>query len=66
MEFQKKCAGHIIYRVAFVGNNEIINPQKIFDEIEVTLVSPKTPDWLKDWVDSEEKRPRPPMQNNLL
>ena len=59
---KKECAGHIIYRAAFVGNNGIINPQKIFDEIEVALVSPKMPDWLTDWVDSEEKRPWPPMQ----
>ena len=59
---KKECAGHIIYRAAFVGNNGIINPQKVFDEIAVALVSPKMPDWLKDWVDSEEKRPWPPMQ----
>ena len=59
---KKECAGHIIYRAAFVGKNGIINPQQVFDEIEVTLVSPKMPDWLKDWVDSEEKRPWPPMQ----
>ena len=59
---KKECAGHIVYRAAFVGANGIINPQRIFDEIEKNLFSPKMPDWLSVWVNSENKRPWPPMQ----
>ena len=33
-----------------------------FDEIEKNLVSPKIPDWLNVWVNSENKRPWPPTQ----
>ncbi len=59
---KKECAGHIVYRAAFVGAGGIINPQRIFDEIEKNLLSPKMPDWLSVWVTSENKRPWPPMQ----
>ena len=33
-----------------------------FDEIKLKQQSPKMPDWLMGWVDSEKKRPWPPMQ----
>ena len=59
---KKECAGHIVYRAAFVGANGIISPQRVFDEIEKNLLSPKMPDWLSVWVNSENKRPWPPMQ----
>ena len=62
---KKECAGHIVYRAAFVGADGIINPQRIFDEIEKNLLSPKMPDWLSVWVNSENKRPWPPMQEYL-
>ena len=57
-----ECAGHIIYRAAFVGKDGIIDPQRIFDEIKLKQQSPKMPEWLRGWVDSEKKRPWPPMQ----
>ena len=59
---KNECAGHIIYRAAFVGKDGIIDPQRIFDEIKLKQQSPKMPDWLRGWVESEKKRPWPPMQ----
>ena len=59
---KNECSGHIVYRAAFVGKDGIIDPQRIFDEIELKQQSPKMPDWLRGWVESEKKRPWPPMQ----
>ena len=63
---KKECAGHIVYRAAFVGANGIINPQRIFDEIEKTFFHPKCQTGLVFGLTLKTRDPGPQCKNNLL
>ena len=55
-----ECAGHIVYRSAFVDKKGIINPDKIIEALGEKIERPKMPDWITKWIEAENNRPWPP------
>ena len=51
------CAGHIVYRGAFVGHDGIVSP------LGETADRPEIPEWVATWIAAEDMRPWPPMQD---
>lgn len=58
-----QCANHIIYRAAMTDKNGIIAPAKVVADLGHDIESPEAPDWIKAWIETENKRPWPPMQD---
>jgi hypothetical protein len=57
------CAGHIVYRGAFVGHDGIVSPDCIWSALGATSDKPEIPQWVATWISAEEMRPWPPMQD---
>lgn len=57
------CAGHIVYRGAFVGHNGIVSPDRIWSALGETADRPNIPGWVANWIAAEDMRPWPPMQD---
>ncbi len=55
-----ECAGHIIYRSAFVDRTGIINPDVVVEALGEKIERPSIPEWIAKWVDAENNRPWPP------
>ena len=60
-----ECAGHIVYRSAFVDKNGIVNPDKVGEALGYTGARPEIPNWIEAWRTAEDQRPWPPMQEEL-
>jgi hypothetical protein len=57
------CAGHIVYRGAFVGHDGIVSPDRIWSALSETADRPEIPEWVATWIAAEDMRPWPPMQD---
>jgi hypothetical protein len=55
-----ECAGHIIYRSAFVDKAGIINPERVIEALGEEIEQPSIPDWISKWIEAENNRPWPP------
>ena len=55
-----ECAGHIVYRSAFIDSVGIINPDKVIQALGVNVGRPKIPNWVASWSEAENNRPWPP------
>ena len=58
-----ECANHIVYRSAVTGKNGIVPPGEVIRELGVDEVSPPAPEWVKAWIEADDVRPWPPMQD---
>ena len=58
-----ECAGHIVYRGAFVGHEGIVSPERIWSALGETADRPDIPEWVATWIAAEDMRPWPPMQD---
>lgn len=58
-----ECASHVLYRMAITDKNGIVAPEKALPDMgfEGRVLSP--PDWVAAWIEAENARPWPPMQN---
>ena len=57
------CAGHIVYRGAFVGHDGIVSPDLIWSALGETADRPNIPGWVATWIAAEDMRPWPPMKD---
>ena len=55
-----ECAGHIVYRTAFVDRTGIINPDIVIESLGEKAERPPIPSWIAKWIEAENNRPWPP------
>ena len=58
-----ECANHIVYRSAVTGKGGIVSPEAVIAELEPEAEKPPVPAWIGAWIDAEDTRPWPPMQD---
>ncbi len=58
-----ECASHVLYRAAVTDKNGIVPPARVLAEMGREGPSPRMPDWIKSWCETESQRPWPPMQD---
>lgn len=59
-----ECANHAVYRAAVTDRNGIVAPDIVADKMgRSDLISPDMPDWVALWLQAEDARPWPPMQD---
>ncbi|MEI4195749.1 acyl-CoA thioesterase [Roseovarius sp. E0-M6] len=58
-----ECSSHVVYRSAITGKDGIVPPDDVLIALEHDRKSPEMPAWIRAWVDAEEHRPWPPMQD---
>lgn len=59
------CANHIVYRAAMTGKGGIVPPEQVAEAMGAHPVPPKAPDWVLAWIEADQIRPWPPMQEDL-
>lgn len=57
------CANHALYRTAVTDATGIVSPQRVMTAMKQTVPTPDVPDWVRNWIEAEETRPWPPMQD---
>ncbi len=57
------CASHAVFRTAVTSAAGMIAPARVMDLLGQPSVSPELPDWVAKWVEAEDARPWPPMQD---
>lgn len=57
-----ECAGHIVYRSAFVDKKGIVPAETVVRALGYDGPTPTIPDWIQTWITAEDQRPWPPMQ----
>jgi len=60
-----ECASHVVLRVAVVDKNGMVRPSKVVEAMGHDAPSPEAPDWIKTWLQAEDERPWPPMQDDV-
>lgn len=60
-----ECANHAVLRTAVTDKNGIVSPDKVVSAMGHSEPSPEPPEWVKLWLQSEEMRPWPPMQDKV-
>ncbi|WP_417723295.1 thioesterase family protein [Salipiger sp.] len=60
-----ECANHAVYRSAATGRTGIVPPDRLMQALGIEADSPPLPDWVRDWLDAESRRPWPPMQTEV-
>ena len=60
VEKNGECAGHIVYRTAFVDRTGIINPDIVNETLGKKAERPSIPNWIAKWIEAENNRPWPP------
>ena len=58
-----ECASHVLIRSAITDRKGIVAPAKVMEAMGYETVSPVMSEWVQAWVESETKRPWPPMQD---
>ncbi|RKT32473.1 acyl-CoA thioesterase FadM [Roseovarius halotolerans] len=57
-----ECANHILLRTAVTGRDGIVPPQDVMAETGQEAACPEVPDWVRAWIEADNTRPWPPMQ----
>ncbi len=57
-----ECANHIVYRAALTDRNGIVPPARVAEVLGVPAASPAIPPHIAKWIEAEDARPWPPMQ----
>ena len=60
-----ECASHIVYRAAVLKNGKIVPMGEVQSALGHEGDAPEVPDWIAGWIEAENKRPWPPMQDAL-
>lgn len=58
-----ECASHAVYRGAVTDRNGIVPTGRVLAAMGVEVAPPDLPEWVRDWLAAEDKRPWPPMQD---
>ncbi len=59
-----ECANHAVYRAAVTDKNGIVRAAQVAEAMNMAdATSPKMPDWVSKWLEAEDARPWPPMQD---
>ena len=58
-----ECANHIVYRTAVTGKSGIVAPDTVVRDIMGQVPQVETPAWIGKWIEGEDMRPWPPMQD---
>jgi acyl-CoA thioesterase FadM len=58
-----ECASHALFRSAITDRNGIVAPTRVAASLGVAPVSPPLPGWVQAWIEAEDQRPWPPMQD---
>jgi len=59
-----ECANHAVYRSAVTDKNGIVATDRVIEALGLAgTPSPGMPDWVAHWLEAEDKRPWPPMQD---
>jgi acyl-CoA thioesterase FadM len=61
-----QCASHVVYRTAALEKGKMISPARIAEALNTSGTSPRMPEWVEKWVEAEDQRPWPPMQDAVL
>lgn len=56
----KPCSS-VLIRAGVTSKQGLVAPQQILEALGESIDTPKLPQWVKEWVDSEEHRPWPPI-----
>ncbi len=60
-----ECANHAVFRTAVTDKNGIVDPKKVVAAMGHEGESPEPQDWIKHWLQAEDLRPWPPMQDQV-
>ena len=59
-----ECANHAVYRSAVTDRNGIVPADHVAEAMGASDVqSPEMPEWVSHWLEAEDARPWPPMQD---
>lgn len=59
-----ECANHAVYRAAVTDKNGIVAADRVATAMDMAdLSSPEMPEWVAHWLEAEDARPWPPMQD---
>lgn len=56
-------ANHAVYRAAVTDENGIVASARVAEAMGNPVASPPIPAWIQKWIDAEDHRPWPPMQD---
>lgn len=56
-------ANHALYRAAVTDKNGIVAPDRVLSAMGKSGETCVIPDWIQAWIEAENKRPWPPMQD---
>lgn len=59
-----ECTSHAMFRTAVTDNNGIVTTDRVMASLGLDGPRPELPNWISDWIVSENGRPWPPMQQN--
>lgn len=59
-----ECANHVLFRSAVTSPDGIVPPQKVIEALGLDMPSPPIPDWVQAWIDADNERPWPPMDES--
>ncbi|WP_323781126.1 acyl-CoA thioesterase [Thalassovita sp.] len=57
------CANQVVYRAAITDANGIVSTDRVRQAFGTDALSPMLPDWVLKWIDAENARPWPPLQD---
>ncbi len=57
------CASHAVYRGAVTDRNGIVATDRVMEALGFSATPPDMPDWVATWLQAEDQRPWPPMQD---
>lgn len=55
-----ECTAHMLLRSAFISKAGIVPPEAVLAALGQSQESPALPEWIKDWIAADAKRPWPP------
>lgn len=58
-----ECANHVVYRSAVTSESGIVPPADVAQALGIDGSLPVAPVWIAAWIEAEDTRPWPPMQD---
>ncbi|MBR9652930.1 acyl-CoA thioesterase [Thalassovita aquimarina] len=57
------CANHVVYRAAITDANGIVGTDRVRRALAAETAAMELPEWVLKWIDAENARPWPPIQD---